>query len=67
VPCFTPVLGPIALILGIFGLRAIRRKPGLPGKAHAWVGVVLGAIEVIAGLIVLLFVAGLVAAARRHR
>jgi len=57
IPCVALVLGPIAVFLGIRGLRACRENPEMPGKAHAIVGIVLGAITGATNLIylVLLF------------
>jgi len=39
-PCFP--LGITAFILGIIGLRAVKRDPSLRGTAHAWIGIVTG-------------------------
>ncbi len=54
VPCFTPLLAPAAVILGCLGLREINRRPGLPGKAHALVGIILGGLLLLVtvGLVV---------------
>ena len=41
-PIFGPILGPIALILGILGLRTVRKHPEAKGTAHAIVGIILG-------------------------
>lgn len=51
VPCFTPILAPLAVILGCLGLREIKRHPGLPGKAHALVGIILGGLLLVAMLV----------------
>lgn len=48
IPCAALVLGPLAVFLGIRGLNRCRHHPELPGKAHAFVGIVLGAITGIA-------------------
>jgi hypothetical protein len=40
VACF--ILGPIALILGIFGLIKALKNPKAHGLAHAWLGIILG-------------------------
>lgn len=42
IPCVSVILGPTALVLGILGLRAVNANPSLPGKVHAWVGILLG-------------------------
>lgn len=46
IPCFSPILGPLALILGFLGVRDHRRLN--VGKAHAIAGIVLGALETLA-------------------
>src|SRR4051794_39267966 len=45
IPCVSAILGPVSLVLGILGLRAVNRNPALPGKAHAWIGIILGGLE----------------------
>jgi hypothetical protein len=52
IPCLWPVLGPAAFILGILGLRYLKRRPGAHGIAHAIVGIVLGSLETIAAILV---------------
>ena len=42
------VFGTLALILGINGLRA-SKDPRVQGGVHAWIGILLGGIEVLAG------------------
>lgn len=37
-----PILAPVAIILGIFGIRARMRRPEVHGIAHAWVAIVGG-------------------------
>ena len=44
VPGFCLVLSPAAVVLGIVGLKRIQSTPGLPGKAHALIGIILGGI-----------------------
>jgi hypothetical protein len=56
IPCFGFLLGPIAAILGVLGLRAIRENSSLPGKAHAWVGIVLGTLVFLAHSILLVLI-----------
>ncbi len=51
VPCFSPILGPAALVLGVLGVRECKRNPGLPGKGHAITGIVLGSITTLLSLI----------------
>lgn len=42
VPFFGILLGIVALILGVRGLRYVDVHPDAQGKAHAWVGIILG-------------------------
>lgn len=56
VPCFSPLLSPAAIILGILGLSECKRDPNLPGKGHAIAGIVLGSIMTLVLLTVLFFV-----------
>src|SRR5438552_4171155 len=44
IPCFGLILGPIALVLGVLGLRYANRNPRAKGTAHAVVGLVLGSL-----------------------
>src|SRR5579863_1786032 len=53
VPCFTPLLAPAALILGILGKNECKRNPGLPGWGHAIAGIVLGGILTVLTLVVI--------------
>ena len=50
IPGFCLILGPAALVLGIVGLNKIKAQPSLPGKVHAWIGVVLGGLISLACL-----------------
>jgi hypothetical protein len=43
VPLFSPFLGPVALILGILGVRAAKELK--VGSGHGWAGIILGGIE----------------------
>jgi hypothetical protein len=43
-------MGIAALVLGIKGLKRVRANPECKGTAHAWIGVVLGAISGVLGL-----------------
>lgn len=56
IPCVTFILGPLALIMGILGLKAVKRNPALPGTVHAWVGIILGGLETLVILLWLVFV-----------
>lgn len=56
VPCFTPLLGPAALVLGILGLNDCKRDPNLPGKGHAITGIVLGSLTTLIAVALVLIV-----------
>ena len=48
-----------AFVLGIFGLRARKRKPAVKGSVHAWIGIILGGLSVLghsAMIILIVFV-----------
>jgi predicted Zn finger-like uncharacterized protein len=47
IPCLGLILGPIALIFGILGLRFGKEYPTAGGKGHAIAGIVLGLITTI--------------------
>jgi len=59
IPCIGVLLGLAALILGIVGLKTAARQPSAKGRIHAWVGIVLGSLVLLAhaGFAVFLFVA----------
>jgi uncharacterized membrane protein HdeD (DUF308 family) len=44
IPFVGAVLGLIAFVLGIFGLRVAHRNPAAGGKVHAWIGIILGGL-----------------------
>ncbi len=54
--CF-PALGfplaIVALVLGIRGLRAVRANPSVHGTAHAWIGLICGAIGFVLNLLII--------------
>jgi predicted Zn finger-like uncharacterized protein len=58
IPCVGGILGPIALIFGIVGMRAVKRDPRMHGTGHAIAGIVLGGLETLAHLAVVGFIAG---------
>jgi hypothetical protein len=39
-PCFP--IGLAAFVLGIMGLRNVKRNPEVRGTVHAWIGIVMG-------------------------
>ena len=47
VPCFGLILGPMALVLGIFGYKRRAADPRLHGTGHAIAGIVLGALTTL--------------------
>jgi hypothetical protein len=47
IPLVGNLLGPAALVLGVVGMRRIAEMPGLPGRAHALTGVILGIITTL--------------------
>jgi hypothetical protein len=57
IPCLALILGPIAFILGILGLRYRSRNPTARGSVHAWIGVLLGGATFLtnAGVLILWF------------
>ena len=44
IPCLGAITGPVAVVLGIKGLRLASRNPNSKGKVHAWVGIITGAV-----------------------
>jgi hypothetical protein len=56
IPCVGLLLGIVALILGILGLKAADAHPNAHGKVHAWVGIILGGLCAagnLAGLVII--------------
>jgi DNA-directed RNA polymerase subunit RPC12/RpoP len=58
IPCAGLVLGPVALLLGILGLRYVKANPTAKGTGHAIIGIVLGSLTTLAnwGTVVVLLV-----------
>lgn len=48
--------GPVALALGIAGLRLRKREPHRKGSVHAWIGIIVGALVTLAHAAVILLV-----------
>ena len=48
IPVFGLLLGPAALVLGVVGRSRIQSDPRLPGRAHAWIGILLGGLVSLA-------------------
>lgn len=64
IPCLGFFLGLGSIVMGVIGLNHAGKRPEAKGKVHAWVGIVLGALVVIAHIVIgLLFIA----AASRHQ
>jgi predicted Zn finger-like uncharacterized protein len=59
IPCLGLLLGPVALVLGILGMRYVKANPTAKGTGHAIAGIVLGSLTTLAnwGGIVALIVA----------
>jgi len=56
IPCIGLILGPIALIMGILGMRAVRAHPSMKGTGHAIAGIVLGSITFLGHLVIIILV-----------
>ena len=55
IPCFGLPLGIAAIVLGIMGLKHRKANPEVSGTAHAWIGIVLGALSTLLWSGVILF------------
>lgn len=53
IPCVGLLLGPVALLLGILGLRYAGQKSEARGRVHAWIGIILGLIVALIHVIVI--------------
>src|SRR4051812_5396531 len=53
IPCVGLVLGPTALVLGIFGLRKAKANPRAKGGGHTIAGIVLGSLVLLGHLAVI--------------
>jgi len=58
IPCLGLILAIPALILGLKGLKFANEHPETKGKAHAWVGIIMGALFTLiwGGLIIMALV-----------
>jgi hypothetical protein len=54
IPCAGAVLGPLAIVFGILGLRKVSANPEARGTGHAITGIVLGSLVALGHLIVLI-------------
>lgn len=61
IPALGLILGPLALIFGIIGLKNARRNPQVKGTGHAITGITLGAIAIALnwGLVLLMVIGAL--------
>jgi hypothetical protein len=66
IPVLGLLLGPVALILGIMGVRYAQKNTRARGTGHAIAGIVLGSLSTLLywGLVILLVGAGMFAAGR---
>ena len=56
--CVTPLpLGIVPVVLGIIGLKKRAENPIIKGSAHAWIGIVLGAISAIGSILIAIGIA----------
>ena len=53
IPIVGIVLGPVAIVLGVLGIRARNRNPAVHGLAHAWVAIVLGSLVLLGHIAVI--------------
>ena len=51
IPCFGLLLGVGAIILGVLGLKYRTKHPTAGGTGHAWAGVILGTLVLVAHLV----------------
>lgn len=51
IPCLGLLLGPIAIVLGIIGLRKKAQHPNVRGTAHALVAIILGALTTVGNIV----------------
>lgn len=67
IPCF--LLGWVAFVMGIIGLRKAIREPQVKGKVHAWIGIVAGLLFglIYTGLTVLGIVGAVVGSQTQQR
>ena len=50
IPLLGLVLGPIAIVLGIVGLRRVAKHPQRKGTVHAWIAIVFGLLGTAIGV-----------------
>ena len=56
-PLIGLLVGPVAFVLGVLGLKDRKRNPAIKGSVHAWIGIGCGGIFTIFwGLVVVLII-----------
>ena len=55
IPCIGLILGPIAISMGVLGLKYRKTHETAGGTAHAWIGIVLGSLVLLGHLAVVGF------------
>lgn len=64
-PVIGLVLGPLAIVLGVRGLRRLRREPDRKGTVHAWIAICTGMLGTLFGILfALIMIPPLIAAYR---
>jgi hypothetical protein len=56
IPVFGLILGPAAIVLGVFGIRYVQQYPTAKGTAHAVVALVLGTLTTLGHLVAVVLV-----------
>lgn len=54
IPCVAVLLGPVAIGLGIAGLRSYKANPAVKGNVHSIVAICLGSLTLVGNIVVLL-------------
>ena len=52
IPCLGLILGLVAIVLGVSGLRKRRQHPLVRGQVHAWIGIILGSLVIVTHVLV---------------
>ena len=47
IPFVGNIAGPVAIFLGVKGLKAVNANPKVHGTAHAWIAIILGSIATL--------------------
>lgn len=66
IPVVGLIAGPVAIWLGVKGLKAVKSDPRVHGTAHAWVAIILGSISTLLywGLVLLAVIGAIVSSGR---